>query len=84
MSACDTLSPFLDTGNCTSRTQPLYNYSPAGTASHHLKEWGLGETLLLDFELLLNFFDLHVQRHGEEVEKRMHEHEESWGEKPEP
>lgn len=71
MSACDTPSPFLDPGNCTSRTQPLYNYSAADRVGHHMKEWGLGETLLLSFS------DLHVPRHGEEVEKRMQEHEES-------
>lgn len=57
----------------------LYNYSATDRVGHDLKECRQGEMLLLNLKLLLDLFDLHVQRHGEGVEKRMQEHEESRG-----
>ena len=41
-----------------------------------LEELGLGETLLLEFELLLHIFEERAEKHREDVEKRAREHEE--------
>lgn len=56
--------------------QPPYNHQAADKIRELLEERGLGETLLLDFELLLNLFEARAQKHREEVEKRMQEYEE--------
>lgn len=55
--------------------QPPYNQQAADKMRELLEERGLGETLLLDFELLLNLLETRAQKHREKVEKRKQEHE---------
>lgn len=56
--------------------QPPYNQAVAFKMRQLLEELGLGETLLLEFELLLHIFEERAEKHREDVEKRAREHEE--------
>ncbi|KAK7740267.1 hypothetical protein SLS63_001467 [Diaporthe eres] len=63
--------------------RPPYSQKAADNIRHLLEERGLGETLLLDFELLLNVFEDRAQKHREELEERRQEHEEEQRKKQE-
>lgn len=63
--------------------QPPYNQAAAEKIRHLLEELGLAETLLLDFELLLNLFEERAQKHREQVEKRKRELDEEQRKKQE-
>lgn len=56
--------------------QPPYNQAVAYQIRHLLEERGLGETLLLDFELLLHVFEEQAQKNREQAEKKKQEIEE--------
>lgn len=56
--------------------QPPYNQAVAYQIRHLLEERGLGESLLLDFELLLHVFEERAQTNKEQAEKRKQEIEE--------
>lgn len=53
--------------------QPPYNQTVAYQIRHLLEERGLGETLLLDFELLLHVFEEQAQKNREQAEKKKQE-----------
>lgn len=63
--------------------RPPYNQTVADKIRQLLEERGLGETLLLDFELLLHVFEERAQKHREELEKKKQEHEEEQRKKQE-
>lgn len=52
---------------------PPYDQQAAERIRHLLEERGLAETLLLDFELLLNLWEERAQENRERAEKRRHE-----------
>lgn len=63
--------------------QPPYNQSVAFKIRQLLEERGLAETLLLDFELLLNVLEEQAEKHRQDVEKRRRELEEEQRKKQE-
>ncbi|KAG6359998.1 hypothetical protein INS49_011054 [Diaporthe citri] len=63
--------------------RPPYSQKAADNIRHLLEERGLAETLLLDFELLLNVFEERAQKRREELEKTRQEHEEEQRKKQE-
>lgn len=48
-----------------------------------MEKWGLGETLLLDFERLLHHFEERAEKHREETERKAQEYEEEQRKKQE-
>ncbi|KAG6357729.1 hypothetical protein INS49_013608 [Diaporthe citri] len=50
--------------------RPPYSQKAADKIRHLLEEWGLAETLLLDFELLLHVSEERAQKHREELGQR--------------
>lgn len=63
--------------------QPPYNQQAAEKIRHLLEERGLAETLLLDFELLINLWEQRAQENREKAEKRRHELEQEQRKKQE-
>ncbi|KAL1884093.1 hypothetical protein Daus18300_000204 [Diaporthe australafricana] len=51
------------------QAQPPYDQAAAVQMQSALEKWGLGETLLLDFEMQLHRFEALSQEHREKVEK---------------
>lgn len=63
--------------------QPPYNQAAAFQIRAALEKWGLGETLLLDFEMLLHHAEELAEKHREGVEKLAQEHEDEQRKKQE-
>ncbi|KAK2607137.1 hypothetical protein N8I77_005839 [Diaporthe amygdali] len=62
---------------------PVYSQTAAFKIRNELEKWGLGETLLLDFERLLHHFEERAERHREETERKAQEYEEEQRKKQE-
>ncbi|KAI3395743.1 hypothetical protein diail_911 [Diaporthe ilicicola] len=62
--------------NLDKTSKPPYSQAAAFKIRNCLEDWGLGETLLLDLEVLLHHCEEQAQKHQEEVERRAQEYKE--------